>query len=1027
MATNLPTTENDMKKTIEQLKKEVTCNICQNYYTDPKVLPCCHYYCKECINDSSSGSGVEKIFSCPDCSKDVIIPKNLDHLQTAVFIPRMIEVHTKLEKAHSKVQAKCEMCSGSKLKAFCKECGQFICTECSKRHQKMKISADHKIISLAEFKEGGARDVIKMESSHQDCKDHKEPMKIYCFDCNCLICRDCTVIDHVGHNFEFCNKSAQDAKKKILQSLHPLRDSKVHLSRAMDEIKTTKSAIKHQDDILAQFVEDAFGELVAIVLKRKQELLVSARERCTCKLENLSEQKKSLSVFLSSARSVIRFVERYVWHSTDDEIMYLQHDVLKRIAREVEEHLMEENNLEPVEEVDIGVAVSLDEDFKHLCQIKAVLTTLPVDPSRCEVTGDGTMKAEVNKPSDFLLLTKLYNSSPSRQMCAVDCQLKSLGNGSIIKCEIYRIKSSEYRIQYTPVIPGEHELVVTVNGVNVSGSPFPVSVTTAREPTQLGYPTQVIEGFNLPYGVTVNSSGEIIITEIKGGIVVFDRKGNKIKSMDLSDHNISKPTGVAVDESGGLYIADHEKCRIVKLGRELDVITTNITKPDSKLFGVAVVGEEVMVCDSKNDCIMVYTKELEYVRQIASYGGDDDSGGDGGGARLSTSSGGGGDPRLSIGGGGDPRLSIGGGGDPRLSISGGVGGGARLSTGDDSGGVRHSISGGARLSTGGGDGGGGGGGARHSIFGASGGGARLSTSGGGGVRHSIFGDAGAYNITIDDSDGGTGVNTSSDGGGGGARHSIFSDGGGGGGARHSIFGDGGGGGGGGARHSIFGDGGGGGSRLSTGGGGGVRFSISGGDGGNARLSISGGGDGGARGSISGGGGDGGARGSISGGGDGSRRSSSVGTRRTSSGGTRRSSSSGGSRSGRRESSRHSRRSRIQDLSADSHGNLYVSDSGKSCIQVLSNDGTYLYSIGYNENGVNKLKDPSGICVAGKYVYVADYHNRDVSVFTTEGDYVTSFGKEGNEKGNFNRPRGVYVDKDNSVYVCDCGNNRVQVF
>ena len=37
------------EKSLEQLEKDITCPVCQEHYTDPKVLPCLHYYCKKCI------------------------------------------------------------------------------------------------------------------------------------------------------------------------------------------------------------------------------------------------------------------------------------------------------------------------------------------------------------------------------------------------------------------------------------------------------------------------------------------------------------------------------------------------------------------------------------------------------------------------------------------------------------------------------------------------------------------------------------------------------------------------------------------------------------------------------------------------------------------------------------------------------------------------------------------------------------------------------------------------------------------
>ena len=34
---------------VKDLEKEIICHSCQDHYIDPKVLPCLHYYCKQCI------------------------------------------------------------------------------------------------------------------------------------------------------------------------------------------------------------------------------------------------------------------------------------------------------------------------------------------------------------------------------------------------------------------------------------------------------------------------------------------------------------------------------------------------------------------------------------------------------------------------------------------------------------------------------------------------------------------------------------------------------------------------------------------------------------------------------------------------------------------------------------------------------------------------------------------------------------------------------------------------------------------
>ena len=157
-----------VEKSVEELEKEITCAVCHGHYNEPKVLPCCHYYCKECIYSLALRTGLDKPFSCPECRMDVTLPQgSVDNLQTAFFINRLKQVHSKLEKAHGKVDAKCELCHGAKAEAFCPQCASLICTDCVKSHQRMKKTfSGHKVSSLEELKAGlSVKDIVMEESS----------------------------------------------------------------------------------------------------------------------------------------------------------------------------------------------------------------------------------------------------------------------------------------------------------------------------------------------------------------------------------------------------------------------------------------------------------------------------------------------------------------------------------------------------------------------------------------------------------------------------------------------------------------------------------------------------------------------------------------------------------------------------------------------------------------------------------------------------------------------------------------------
>ena len=115
------------------------------------------------------------------------------------------------------------------------------------------------------------------------------------------------------------------------------------------------------------------------------------------------------------------------------------------------------------------------------------------------------------------------------------------------------------------------------------------------------------------------------------------------------------------------------------------------------------------------------------------------------------------------------------------------------------------------------------------------------------------------------------------------------------------------------------------------------------------------------------------------------------------------------------------------ISSDEHGKLYVCATDPIRIQVLSKGGEFLHSFGSDENGVNKLSDPRGVCVAGQYVCVTDYNNHNISIFTTEGEYLISFGQRGANEGDLKSPWGICIDNEGFLYVCDCNNRRLQIF
>ena len=606
------------KINLQKLEQEVTCAICQEHYTEPKVLPCLHYYCKKCILKLALRTGKDKPFSCPECRSETTLPDGgVDELKSAFFINRFKSTFSALELAQGKVEVKCEACASEETAvSFCRQCAVFICNTCVEAHQRLKkMFEGHEVVSIQDLKEGRAKaDITIKEPSPAKCLVHQELLKVYCFDCDLLICRDCTVKDHRDHNFEFTAVVAPKTKEDLMKELEPLRKVVGGLSLAVEEVRTTKQDIEVQGGYVANTIHASFNELFQIMERRKHEMLEEAGRLVREKVDKLTVQEKNLSLAVAEVQSVVDYTERCVSHCTDNEVMSTHAEIRRRIEQETEEHSKPGRIKEPVVEADMGVEVRL-EDLQQLSQTKAKITRLAIEGI---MKGEGMKRAEVHQTADITLTVRLSNNEIPTRKVMVTGQLKSIYDESVITCDVDQSGPGEYRIQYTPTVRGRHKLTVLADEQHVAGSPFPVFVSIP--PTQLGKPVSIWDGISKPAGISINSNGEVVVAKQKQDPIVFYKRGEKVRSVSRDQLKLTEYsfTSIPVDNDDYIYLTSYESNVIMKLNKDgTSIIKQHSVKAAGHTY-VEVVGEEVMVCERGNKgTIMVYDRELNYVRKIA--------------------------------------------------------------------------------------------------------------------------------------------------------------------------------------------------------------------------------------------------------------------------------------------------------------------------------------------------------------------------------------------------------------------------
>ena len=212
--------------------------------------------------------------------------------------------------------------------SYCTDCDFFICQECVDLHRSKKMFKRHQIQSINETLEGGStkEDIFQ-------CAEHNEKKKLYCHDCQQMICAIChSVGGHKTHSVSFINDKLGELNRSTLtQCVLSARGQTKALSNAFQEVEASEANLQQQS-------ADAVGEILAM----KQQLIAMVTRRCDSlvgevrKMEErgrrgLVKQRNVLQVKMKKWEKFLSFSEDIFSNGRREEQLYLTKMVVKRV------------------------------------------------------------------------------------------------------------------------------------------------------------------------------------------------------------------------------------------------------------------------------------------------------------------------------------------------------------------------------------------------------------------------------------------------------------------------------------------------------------------------------------------------------------------------------------------------------------------------------------------------------------------------------------------------------------------------
>ena len=121
---------------------ELTCAICLEVLTDPRMLPCVHSFCFGCLDEWVKKSARNKTITCPLCKEISLLPKGgLKKVKNNYFLQDLVG---RLNKKETKVSRRGTECSAGDCVQpslqYCTEgCGH-LCNDCFEHHTRSKAN-----------------------------------------------------------------------------------------------------------------------------------------------------------------------------------------------------------------------------------------------------------------------------------------------------------------------------------------------------------------------------------------------------------------------------------------------------------------------------------------------------------------------------------------------------------------------------------------------------------------------------------------------------------------------------------------------------------------------------------------------------------------------------------------------------------------------------------------------------------------------------------------------------------------------
>ncbi len=437
----------------------------------------------------------------------------------------------------------------------------------------------HKVKPVKDFQAEDYEALLKRQPFCSKQFHEREITRFFCIPCQSCVCQICIATDHRNHEVILLDKAADIVKENIMTDAELTREKENALKEVIRKFEETISMLETNVASAKRGVSQAAEQKIAKIREREREAIIALETKRVTRLEKINEANEKAESLLKQMYQAVEFAQNLVQRSSSSDILQNKETLKQRFKelRDIEVPKHQETSF-------VKFTTASEEDLRL-----GDIETEGADARQCTLEGlDQTLQAGVE--AELLLCPRtpegeISNQPDLKNQIEVLIEpIKDVTNVNISKKE----DDSEFKVNFTPKVPGAYSIEVKINRDNLPTCPFTMQVKERQLVVVGELDVKLFQGDELraPYGIAVNTKGNIAITDFKGHCVfIFDKEGNCLRKIGSEGENVGQlkhPWGVTYLNDNEILIADARNNRI----QQLDVQTGTFVKSFGK-YGAA--------------------------------------------------------------------------------------------------------------------------------------------------------------------------------------------------------------------------------------------------------------------------------------------------------------------------------------------------------------------------------------------------------------------------------------------------------